>query len=183
MQTGVISINDDVWDLYDNFEQNFIIFHELGHFRIPTDSETEADLYALQHVYKTAPKSLKRSLNTLYKIGILNSDRLWKLYQAALTLDMNDGNEAAEIELFNINNQNLNNMNAKGQVTYIKGNTNRADGGEETVEMTEITAKEPAKGHKKNGFAIGRVYFSITNILLMGIMVLLLVALPKIYKQ
>ena len=68
METGVISINRDVWDRFDRFEKNFILFHEIGHYDLDTDSEYEADEYALRHVYKSAPRSLKRALQTLYKI-------------------------------------------------------------------------------------------------------------------
>ena len=75
MRTGVISINKSVWDSYDKFEKFFVIYHELGHYVLDTDSEYEADAYALRHVYKTAPRSLKRSLQTLMKIRVIDSRR------------------------------------------------------------------------------------------------------------
>ena len=97
MRTGFISINRSVWGSYDNFEKAFVIMHEIGHYVLDTDSEYEADAYALRHVYKTAPRSLKRSLQTLCKIRVIDHSRLDNLYKEALKLDAADGNEIAEI--------------------------------------------------------------------------------------
>lgn len=184
MATGVVSINKDVWDEYDDFEQKFIILHELGHYTLQTDSETEADKYALQNCYKTAPQSLKRSLQTLYKVGIIDTARMWQLYINSLYLDSQDGNEAATLELFNINNniQNLENMGQKGKETYIEKGTNRSNriDGEETIIKNK---KDRQRGHKKNGVAIGGVYFSITNILLVAVSILLIVLVAQHKKS
>lgn len=173
MQTGLVSINRSVWDRYDNFEKAFVIMHEVGHYVLDTDSEYEADAYALKHVYKTAPRSLKRSLQTLLKIRVLDASRLTNLYKEALKLDAADGNEVAAIELANINQQYFNHQKSKkmratpGRETYInKRDVNaisvvrRADGGK--------------SGHGMNGIHIGGWYFSITNLLLAAIVVILL---------
>lgn len=162
MESGVISINKDVWEKYDSFEKKFIIQHELGHFNLQTDDEQAADRYAIERVYKTDEQSLKRSLQTLYKVGIIDTQRMWQLYIEALKLDSRDGNEDAAIELYNINNNilNLDNMGAK--TTYIQKKKNRFEGEDTTTE----TVKNDKKGHKWNGFAIGGAYFSLTNVLL-----------------
>lgn len=176
MQTGVISINRSVWDRYDNFEKAFVIMHELGHYVLDTDSEYEADAYALKHVYRTAPRSLKRSLQTLCKIRVIDPLRLDNLYKEALKLDAADGNEIAEIELEQINQTNyfINHKNSRkmraipGQETYPTKRNRQAD-------VKIIRRADGAKcGHGMNGILLGDWYFSFTNILLIAIAVILL---------
>ncbi len=170
METGVICINRSVWDHYDNFEKAFIIFHELGHYNLDTDSEYKADEYALRHVYKTAPRSLKRALLTLCKIRIIDHTRLDNLYRKALEIDASDGNKDAVLELENINYFNnpkkSKNMtqNTANETYFAKRNKNtlrivrRADG--------DVQPDGNGKSHKTNGIKVGNWYFSFTNILL-----------------
>lgn len=174
MTSGVISINRSVWDQYDNFEKAFVIMHEVGHYVLDTDSEYEADAYALKHVYRTAPRSLKRSLQTLCKIRVIDPGRLDNLYKEALKLDAADGNGIAQIELEQINQQYFNNQNSRkmratpGQETYpIKRNV--------TPDVRVIRrADGENRGHGMNGLHIGDWYFSFTNLLLMAIVIILL---------
>ena len=173
MRTGVISINKSVWDRYDNFEKAFVIMHEVGHYALDTDSEYEADAYALKHVYRTAPRSLKRSLQTLCKIRVVDPVRLERLYQEALMLDASDGNELAAIELQRIGNESNLFSNPKNHKKMIK---NR--GLETYPKKTGIVpdykiirrADGSKCGHGLNGIHIGDWYFSITNILLLAIL-------------
>lgn len=175
MTTGVISINRSVWDRFDNFEKAFVIYHELGHYNLDTDNEYEADAYALHHVYKTAPRSLKRALRALVKCNIVDHARLDALYQEALKLDAEDGNTDAVLELENINyfnnqskNQNIMTPNTANETYLSKRNTNavrvvrRADGAEN------------GKSHKRNGIMIGEWYFSLTNLILIVILLTIL---------
>lgn len=174
MRTGVISINKSVWDSYDKFEKSFVIYHELGHYVLDTDSEYEADAYALRHVYKTAPRSLKRSLQTLMKIRVIDSRRLDALYREALQLDACDGNHDAVLELKRINTnlftQKSNNMrNFAGQESYLRKNQQPAD-----VKIIRRADGGDTKSHKTNGIKLGGMYFSFTNILLMVILLVML---------
>ena len=172
MQTGVVSINRSVWDQYDNFEKSFVIMHEIGHYVLDTDSEYEADAYALKHVYRTAPRSLKRSLQTLCKIRVIDPRRLDSLYRVALQLDAEDGNEIASLELERINqfnNQNFKKMTQnRGQETYPEKRNIIPD-------IRVIRRADGDKGHGKNGLHVGDWYFSCTNILLAAILVVMLV--------
>lgn len=169
MESGVISINSSVWDCYDNFEKAFILFHEIGHYDLDTDSEYEADAYALKHVYRTAPRSLKRSLQTLCKIDVIDARRLDKLFEECLRLDAADGNAVAKLELININNNKFTGKmtNRTANQTYI----NRKNKSAKTVKAIRYaTGEEPvteqSKSHKTNGLKVGGLYFSFTNILL-----------------
>lgn len=173
MDTGVVSINLSVWNNYDEFEKRFVIMHEVGHYVLDTDSEYEADAYALQQVYKTAPMSLKRSLRTLCKIGVIDTTRLDRLYREALKLDAQDGNQAAAVELEEINEQYFNHQNPKtmtknrGQVTYPQKSGIVPD-------VKVIRRADGSRGHGMNGLHIGDWYLSFTNLLLLAILIVLM---------
>lgn len=175
MRTGVISINKSVWDRYDNFEKAFVIMHEVGHYELDTDSEYEADAYALKRVYRTAPRSLKRSLQTLQKIRVIDPKRLNNLYREALQLDAADGNYDAAIELEHINqfnNPKSRKMRATpGQETYPKKRVRN-----NVVNLVRRADGSTKCGHGMNGIHIGDWYFSFTNVLLA---VLVIVTLSK----
>ena len=178
MQTGVVTVNRSVWDTYNNFERNFVLWHELGHYNLQTDSEYEADAYALRHVYKTAPRSLKRSLQTLLKIRVVDMGRLNALYKVALELDARDGNQNAASELERIENENTNLFTSKksvimrkfnGQETYLQNNQQQPD-----IRVIRRADGDDNKSHKTNGVKLGNMYFSFTNILLMVLIVVVL---------
>lgn len=174
MQTGVVSINQSVWHGYDNFEKAFVIMHEMGHYNLQTDSEYKADAYALRHVYKTAPRSLKRSLQTLCKIGVIDHSRLDRIYEEALKLDAADGNAIAAIELQHIKEQYFNHQNPK-TMTKNRSQENYPQQRNITPDVRVIRRADGTKcGHGMNGLHIGDWYFSFTNILLMAIVVILL---------
>lgn len=154
---GIIEVNRDVWNDYDEFERRFLIAHEVGHYELDTDDETEADIYALHEVAGTAPKSLARAIETLYKVGVIDEGRYDRLYEEALKVDKELGNAKADVELI--------------KIEKMRRNYRRADGDEpeqpKTVEEKRNTA------HAPNGVILGGWYFSFTNILLIAIGVML----------
>ncbi|MDR3046200.1 MAG: hypothetical protein LBU51_01115 [Bacteroidales bacterium] len=84
LETGVIEINRQNWNQFSPFEKKYILLHEEGHYKLQTDSEIQADLYAINRVAGIEPKSLKKSIDTLYKVGILDETRIYELYKNAL---------------------------------------------------------------------------------------------------
>ncbi|MDL2309027.1 ImmA/IrrE family metallo-endopeptidase [Bacteroidales bacterium OttesenSCG-928-C03] len=190
MDDKVIEINTSVWNDYDDFQQRFIIAHEAGHIKLNTGNELEADRYALHKVYGTAYKSLRRSLETLYKIGIVNEERYLSLYKEALKIDWErNGNLKAKKELEFINQENMKTRAA--QANYIRSYnqpkevSNKrayrayANGGEDT-EANPIVCQ--SKSHKTNGVKIGDYYFSFTNILLAALLVSVIVLNSSVKK-
>lgn len=173
MRTGVVSINRDVWDRYDQFERNFVLMHEIGHFVLDTDSEYEADAYALRNVYKTAPRSLKRSLQTLCKIRVVDPTRLNRLYEEALRLDAADGNYAAAVELREITGENFFSNQKSRKMTKNRGQQTYLEKSGTEPDYKIVRRADGNRGHGQNGIRIGDWYFSITNILLAVIVVLL----------
>jgi hypothetical protein len=177
MVDGVIEINADVWGDYDNFQRRFILAHEEGHIVLDTDNEEEADRYAVNKVRGTARKSLKRSLETLYKVGVVNERRYLILYREALRIDWEQyGNGKAKRELESINQNNMKAKTGNGLINpYVQQKSARkkrayrafADGGEETENVKMVCQ---SKSHKVNGVKIGGYYFSFTNILLAAVL-------------
>lgn len=164
---GMLLVNRDVWNRYDEFERRFLIAHEEGHYYLDTDDETEADIYALRQVAGTAPKSLARSIETLLKVGVLDEGRYYRLYEEALRIDGEMGNPEAAKELRKIQKQNKKSKSMKTRRYY------RADGEEPEAENT----RKPNTEHLPNGVHVAGYYFSFTNILLIAIGVMLYVKL------
>lgn len=186
MDTGDIYINRDVWDRYTEAEKKFIIQHELGHYLQQTDSEIEADLYALNANFGKVHKSLKSSFTALDKSGVVNENRWNMLYENALTIDAEHGNTIAQAELEKIqsktNFKNRNKMrkqNKQSQITYIHpmaamSRVSSFDG-EETYPTT--TDEEPKMAGMNCGITIGNCYFKITDIILAIIAIILIIKL------
>ena len=99
METGDLLVNLDVWDQYTEAEKRFIIGHELGHYKLDTDSEIEADKYALERNFGKINKSLKSSFTALEKSNVNNEERWNALYENALEIDAEHGNDLAANEL------------------------------------------------------------------------------------
>lgn len=71
MRTGRIALNSDLWDQYDAIEQDWIINHELGHYKYASDDELIADNFAT----KKTNIALSKVLKILKKIGA-NQERI-----------------------------------------------------------------------------------------------------------
>lgn len=100
MHNGNIILNRDVFPKYSKFTQTFILEHEKGHYLLPTDSEDEADYYALKKVYKTTGKSLKKTMKAITDFLPESNPRVLTMYKHCLKLDAKDnGNKQAKTEL------------------------------------------------------------------------------------
>ena len=184
MDTGDIYINRDVWDRYTDAERKFIIQHELGHYRRQTDSETEADLYALNANFGKVYRSLKSSFTAMEKSGISNQSRWDTLYENALRIDAEHGNEEAAEELERIKsdkqfkNQNImTKQYKKSQITYIQpmvamNRVNSFDGeGEEYLDYPD--GCQGPIDRSSEGIVLGRRFFSYEAIALFIIAIIL----------
>ena len=87
METGDLLVNLDVWDKYTEAEKQFIIGHELGHFKLDTDSEIRSDEYSLKRNFGKIRKSLKSSFTALEKTNVRDENRWDALYENALQID------------------------------------------------------------------------------------------------
>jgi len=193
MDTGIIEINKDIWHKFTPYERAFIVEHEKGHYLLPTEYEKEADTYALVQTLKINKNALRHAVSALIKMNPKDKTRLKAIYSENTLLK-----QTGKTSYQKINNQKTNNMNKKQNLTdspFLKAAANgnplanvtkpkkkrnkkkRADGND-----TPITTTTYGKSHKINGFAIGNVYFSMTNILLALILVSTFVLIKKIEK-
>lgn len=152
METGDIEVNTSVWDTYTPFQQAFILYHELGHYRLRTDDETLADRYALHRLYARYPQSLKQSLGTLARLRIPDS-RMEALYRECLLLDAEHNNNVrAQLELIKIRKQQNRNIMKPSKLKEVK--INYADG----TAVEEPTAEVVDTQEQKVDAIINKMY-------------------------
>lgn len=182
MDTGDIYINRDVWDRYTEAEKRFILQHEIGHYRRQTDSETEADLYALNANFGKIDLSLRSSFTAIEKAGVADENRWNTLYLNALRIDAEHGNEEAAEELKRIQ-QNQQSKNSdimtknyrKSQITYIQpmvamNRVNSFDGQDQEPVLDNPPVYIDREGQ---GIYVGRNFFSYETIVLAVIAIIL----------
>lgn len=95
LPTGRIEINLSRWQFLTPEEKEFILFHEIGHFKKQTFSEEQADAFALKQLAFKKPYSLKnfvKSVSTVSK----SDDRQRAAEKAALQLAAADGSQKAQ---------------------------------------------------------------------------------------
>jgi len=209
MDNGEIEINTDIWYKFTPYERAFIIQHERGHFLMPTEFEKEADAYALVQTLKVNRSALKDAVNALAKMNLKDKSRLNAIYHEADLIQKTGKTSYPKInQNQNDMRKKLNKTDhpfmttkaaANGQNLPIKVRKNkknkknkkrRADGEDETTprradgenETTPVTTTTYGKSHKINGFGVGNVYFSMTNILLAAILVSLFIISGKLKK-
>ena len=72
IKTGVITLNDSVWNKLTPLEQQYWLAHEEGHIRTRGGSEVEADIYAFKRVAGSQPYSLRDIRRSMQKIIATN---------------------------------------------------------------------------------------------------------------
>lgn len=89
--TGEIFLNSNTWFTLPEAYRQFILFHEVGHYKLQTTNELEADHYAFNQIAGTKPESLKNTVRTLYGVLPFSTElqglRLQNMYRLALTYD------------------------------------------------------------------------------------------------
>lgn len=164
METGEILINQDIWDKFTDYEKKLILLHEQGHYQQQTDSEEQADKYALKEVAGSCERSLKKAIITLEKIGVPEK-RIRTLYEECLKIDyLKNGNKQAKKEL-----DMLQKKQYKAEQFYetvkdtVKDNINY-----------EIVEKDNENYYLPLGIYIGNYYISVEVFLLLLVIVLIL---------
>ncbi len=103
-EDGVMYINTDLYYQLTPFQREFIKWHEVGHYRLHTHSEFEADEYAFHKMAGKYYQSLKKMIGTLEAVLDEETDpnvpeRIEALYKLCLQYDAERGNRAAAKEL------------------------------------------------------------------------------------
>jgi hypothetical protein len=98
--TGTILVNEPLFRQYTSFEQQFILLHEEGHYRLNTQSELDADAYAFDRLVGTQPHSLLQLCEALEHTLPFSSQEHYERVRVqlirALTWDARHGNRKAE---------------------------------------------------------------------------------------
>ncbi|HPX58983.1 MAG TPA: hypothetical protein PLL02_00965 [Bacteroidales bacterium] len=178
MLTGVVYVNADLWNKFTDFEKKFFLAHEEGHFVLQTNSEFEADLYALKKVYKSERKSLKKSLKALAKVDLISDERLERLYLEILKIDSElNNNKKAKQEIMKIKQTGRDSLfmesprSVNTPVIEIQDTAIPQELVPEPVDQKTV--------YLKNGIRIGNLFFSFETIALTVICVLLYKILNK----
>ena len=110
IKTGVITLNDSVWNKLTPIEQRYWLAHEEGHIRTHGGSEVEADTYAFKKVAGSQPYSLRDIRRSMHKVIATNpnapeaQDRLESNKLLSLNLAANRGSQSAKQLLTKIPN-------------------------------------------------------------------------------
>jgi len=177
MDTGVIEINKDIWHRFTPYERAFIIHHERGHHILPTEFEKEADAYALLETFKINKHALKDAINALAKTNLRDKSRLNALYSEAQLIQQNSQTSYKKVNLNQYNMRKKRNQTDNPFIKYAafdgiaKGKRKKNKKKYFDDKNPPVTTTTYGKSHKINGFAIGNLYFSMTNILLITILI------------
>ena len=110
IKTGVITLNDLVWNKLTPLEQQYWLAHEEGHIRTRGGSEVEADIYAFKRVAGSQPYSLRDIRRSMQKIIATNPNapeakaRIDNNMRLSLQMAADRGSESAKQLLIKIPN-------------------------------------------------------------------------------
>lgn len=110
IKTGVITLNDSVWNKLTPIEQRYWLAHEEGHIRTHGGSEVEADTYAFKKVAGSQPYSLRDIRRSMQKIIATNPNapeakaRIDNNMRLSLQMAADRGSESAKQLLIKIPN-------------------------------------------------------------------------------
>jgi len=100
---AIIYTNNDIFPKLTKFQQEFVIWHEKGHYFLDTDSEIQADSFAFNKLVGTQYESLDKSIGAIYEVlPVMNEsrpERLKAMLERVLKWDYAHGNKNAFQEL------------------------------------------------------------------------------------
>lgn len=96
VQTGDIEINAARWAELTPEEREFVLQHEIGHYKLGTFNEVEADEYALSQIACKKPYSLINYLNAVSKISYQNPERVAAAQYDVLQIAAKKGSKEAK---------------------------------------------------------------------------------------
>lgn len=96
VRTGDIEINSARWAELSGAEREFVLQHEIGHYKRKTFDEISADEYALSKLALKKPYSLINYLNAVDKISYSNPERVSAAQFNTLQIAAANGSEEAK---------------------------------------------------------------------------------------
>lgn len=96
VRTGDIEINSARWAELSGEEREFVLQHEIGHYKRKTFDELSADEYALSKIALKKPYSLINYLNAVDKISYSNPARVSAAQFNTLKIAAANGSKEAQ---------------------------------------------------------------------------------------
>lgn len=179
---ATILVNTITFPPADSFAQKFYLAHELGHYLLNTNQEEIADTFAIGLLAGTEHKSLKKSLDALYRLHTIPYSRLLTLYNTALKIDKQHQQQKTTLTM-------KKKIWDNPRPSFL---INRADGDDAPVDTNANSEAQAAltaanvlgdiiggNNRRRAGLRINNVFFSLESILMAAILVAVVVLCTK----
>ena len=96
VRTGDIEINAKRWRELRPETQEYVLLHEIGHYKEKTFDEVAADRYALRHLALKKPYSLWNYYQSVYEVSYNNPQRMAAAREDTLRIAAKNGSKEAQ---------------------------------------------------------------------------------------
>ena len=96
IQTGEIEINTKRWNQLSPETREYVLLHEMGHFKEKTFDEVKADRYALRHLALKKPYSLWNYYQSVNEVSYGNPQRMAAARKDVLNIAADNGSRKAQ---------------------------------------------------------------------------------------
>ena len=138
IETGVVYVNQDIWDEFTPIEKAIILLHEEGHYKNHTLDEIKADCYLIEKYLCKAnnPKRRAELLNTIFKV-VPDDERKIEFVRNLMQYDSTANNNRCSERLYKALSERKT-ANADGNSSSDKGGEiNKKFGVTEALVITE----------------------------------------------
>ena len=96
VRTGEIEINAKRWKELRPETQEYVLLHEIGHFKEKTFDEVKADRYALRHLALKKPYSLWNYYQSVNEVSYGNPERMAAAQKDVISIAADKGSTKAK---------------------------------------------------------------------------------------
>lgn len=100
VRTGEIEINAKRWNQLRPETREYVLLHEIGHYKEKTFDEVTADRYALRHLALKKPYSLWDYYQSVYEVSYGNPERMAAAQHDTLKIAAENGSREAKQLLY-----------------------------------------------------------------------------------
>ena len=100
VRTGEIEINSKRWNQLRPETREYVLLHEIGHYKEKTFHEVAADRYALRHLALKKPYSLWDYYQSVYEVSYGNPERMAAAQYDTLKIAAENGSKEAKQLLY-----------------------------------------------------------------------------------
>lgn len=139
IETGVVYVNQDIWDEFTPIEKAIILLHEEGHYKNHTLDEIKADCYLIEKYLCKAnnPKRRAELLNTIFKV-VPDDERKIEFVRNLMQFDSTANNNRCSERLYKALSERKT-ANADGNSSSdTGGEINKKFGVTEALAITEM---------------------------------------------